>query len=689
MLETFKDYVSNKHDVLYKIVLILFCVSVVVYTFPNVVKFKYSYNKDKPWEHEDLIAPFDFGINKTDKEIKDEQDELSKNIKPYFKADNSVYRRVLKNFSKVFDKEAAVQMIKPGEKKYQQNKEFCLRILNEIYGKGILETTPQLDNKPGEYTIYIVNKNIADEVALKQVFTIVTAFDFIRENIKNTPQVQGVLVLKVFENLLQQNILFDPATTTKVQKEQFDNISLSRDMKQKGERIIGRGEIVNYEKYKILESLKAESIAQSGSTSNQYIILGGQFVLVLLSVLILILFLYLFRKTMLAENRVMIFLLLNIVLTAFMFAIAVKFKIANIYILPFCIFPILVRSFFDTRVAMFLHLVNTLIIGLVAPNPFEFIFIEIIAGFFAVFSVMDLHHRSQLFVTVGIIFFTYCLTYISYSVMLEGSFNNMDWRTIQWFGISAVSVLFVYPAIFIFEKLFGFISEVTLMELSDINTPLLRLLALKAPGTFQHSLQVANLAEEAIFAIGGSGLLVRTGALYHDIGKMEMPMYFIENQQQGVNPHNELSFEDSAAIITGHVAKGIEIAKNNKLPDQLIDFIRTHHGTTKAQYFYQSFLKNFPDEEIDVSVFQYPGPIPFSKETAVLMMSDSVEAASRSLKHYDAESLEKIVDRVIDSQIAQNQFANSDITFKDITIIKHIFKKKLSNIYHLRIEYPQ
>jgi hypothetical protein len=689
MLAQLKTYIGNKHDVFYKIALVLFSVAVIVYVFPKTVKFKYAYQKNKPWLHEDLIAPFDFGINKTDNEIKDEQNDLMSNTKPYFKIDNEVFSKVAKNFPQVFEQEALKIGLKPNDKNYQLNQSFCLRIINDIYGKGILEANAQLDNKFPEYTIYILNNNIAEEVELKSVYTIASAFAFLKNNLALEPTVSEVLATRVLENLLQQNIIFDAITTTKAQKEMLDNISLSRDMKQQGERIISRGDIVDQDKFKILESLKAEYINQTGGSYNLYYIMGGQFVLVSMSVLLLIIFLALFRKDMLADSKVLFFILLNIMLTATMVGIAYRLKIASIYLLPFCIFPILVRSFFDTRVALFMHLSSTLIIGMIAPNPYEFIFIQLVAGFFAVFSILDMHHRSQLFITVGIIFLTYSLAFISYSVMLEGTLNNVNWTTLQWFGVSAVSVLFVYPAIFIFEKIFGFVSEVTLMELSDINSPLLRALALKAPGTFQHSLQVANLAEEAIIAIGGSSLLVRTGALYHDIGKMDMPMYFIENQSAGVNPHNELSFEDSAAIITGHVTKGIEIAKENNLPDQLIDFIRTHHGTTKAQYFYQSFLKNFPDEEIDVSVFQYPGPIPFSKETAVLMMSDSVEAASRSLKHYDADSLEKLVDRVIDSQIAQNQFANADITFKNITVIKRIFKKKLSNIYHLRIEYPQ
>lgn len=689
MLNKFKEYIATKHDVFYKIFLVIISVSFIVYVFPKNISFKYNYQKNKPWLHEDLIAPFDFGINKSDEEIKHEQNELINNSKPYFKVDPSVYARIEKEFPRVFDEDAANMGILPKNKNYKINKEFAQSLLNEIYKSGIIETNNLIDNRSEGYTIYVLNNHIAEETELNSLLTINSAFVLLKERISHQPDIHSKLIFHVFESLLQHNIVFDPLTTSKAQKEQLDNISLTRDMKQKGQRIISRGEIVDSEKYKVLESLKAEYLSQTGGNSNLYYIVGGQFVMIALSISLMIIFLALFRKDLLADNRVLIFILLNIVLAATITGIALRFKITSIYILPYCFFPVLVRSFFSTRVALFMHLAISLIIAMVAPNPYEFAFIQIIAGFIAVFSIIDMYHRSRLFITVGIIFLSYCLAFLSFSVMVDGSFRNINWITIQWFGVSAASVLFVYPGIFIFEKIFGFVSEVTLMELSDINSPLLRALALKAPGTFQHSLQVANLAEEAIIAIGGSSLLIRTGALYHDIGKMEMPLYFIENQSSEVNPHNELSFEESAAIITGHVNKGIEIAKENNLPDQIIDFIRTHHGTTKAQYFYQSFLKNFPDEEIDVSVFQYPGPIPFSKETAVLMMADSVEAASRSLKHYDAQSLDKLVDRIIDSQIAQGQFANADVTFKNITVIKRIFKKKLSNIYHLRIEYPQ
>jgi putative nucleotidyltransferase with HDIG domain len=318
------------------------------------------------------------------------------------------------------------------------------------------------------------------------------------------------------------------------------------------------------------------------------------------------------------------------------------------------------------------------------------VFIQIIGGIFAIFSIVDLRNRIRLFVSVAVIFGVYSITYLGIQLIKEGRFNNFDFIYLESFAISAGLTLFAYPLIFIFEKIFGFISDVSLMELADINSPLLRELGLKAPGTFQHSIQVANLAEEAIIKIGGSSMLVRVGALYHDVGKISMPNYFIENQYTGVNPHSELSSTESASLVISHVKQGIKLAKQYNIPEPIIDFIRTHHGTTKAEYFYKAYQQNADSEEpIDEAAFKYPGPLPFSKETAVLMMADSVEAASRSLKTVDAENINRLVDRIIDHQMEENQFINAPITFKEFTELKKIFKRKLININHLRIEYPK
>jgi putative nucleotidyltransferase with HDIG domain len=335
------------------------------------------------------------------------------------------------------------------------------------------------------------------------------------------------------------------------------------------------------------------------------------------------------------------------------------------------------------------HLVTVLILSFLAPERFEFAFIQLIAGMVAIFSIVNMSNRSQIFISSTLIFFTYCFCFIGISFIQDGGNESISLLDFGWFGISAMLTLFSYPLIFVFENIFGFTSDVSLLELSNTNRKLLRELASKAPGTFQHSLQVANLAEEAIRTIGGNALLVRTGALYHDIGKIEMPLYFIENQPQGINPHEDITFEESATIIINHVIRGIEIAKKNNLPEQIIDFIRTHHGTTVTAYFYRSFQNEFPDEKIEEAKFHYPGPIPFSKETAVLMMADSVEAASRSLHKYDVETIDNLVDSIVDNQIKQNQFVNAEITFKDISQLKKFFKKKLLNIYHVRVEYPR
>ena len=686
-MKKFFSFFRDKHSAIYKIFLVLVSISFIVYFFPKEGKFKYEFQKGKPWLHEDLIAPFDFAINKMPDEIAKEQNEIIKNFKPYFKLDEKVYEQITTNYPDDF--ETRWEKIKNPKTSRKANYYEGLKLLNDVYKSGVIKLNENIERKPSDFSIYVMENNLADEVELKDLYTIQSAYNYAQKNLESRSDIDNEFLLSLLEDLLKQNIFYDGKTSLKVKKDLFDNISLIRDKSQKGQRIISRGDMVDDEKFNILSSLKTEYMAQLGATSNFYFILTGQYILVGICLLMLFLFFLLFRKDIFADNHKMTFIMMMVCLMVLMAAAATKFSAINIYMLPFCILAVMVRAFFDTRVALFTCLTTALIIGLHAPNPFEFTFIQLIGQIFAIFSIVNMRNRSQLFISVGIIFMAYSISYIGISVIQEGRFSNIDWSYIAWFGASAGLTLFSYPLIYVFEKVFGFISDVSLLELSDINSPLLRELALRAPGTFQHSLQVANLAEEAILKVGGSTLLVRTGALYHDIGKMEMPMYFIENQYTGVNPHDELSYEDSAKIITSHVSKGIEMAKQNNLPDMVIDFIRTHHGTTKAQYFYQSHLKNFPDQEIDESIFQYPGPIPFSTETAVLMMADSVEAASRSLKKYDAEIIGALVEKVIDRQIEQNQFVNADITFKNINSIKKIFKKKLLNIYHLRIEYPK
>jgi putative nucleotidyltransferase with HDIG domain len=460
-------------------------------------------------------------------------------------------------------------------------------------------------------------------------------------------------------------------------------------MVQTGELIISKGELVTTDKYLLLESLRQEYELKLGSSFEYAGILAGQVILLGVSLTALFLFLLFFRKEIFAETKQVVLILILILFIVMVTALVVKYNPAYVYLIPVCLVPIIIGIFTDTRLALFSHLITIIITGLVVPNSYEFVFLQLFAGIVTILSIVRLERRSQFFLTSFMIFITYSVIYIGMTLISEGSIEGMNYIYFLLFAGSAILTLFSYPMIFVFEKIFGLITDVTLLELSNTNNKLLRELALKAPGTFQHSMQMANLAEEAVFEIGGNPLLVRTGAMYHDIGKINEPFYFVENQATGVNPHDELTYEESARIIVDHVQSGVEKAKKHNLPEQIIDFIRTHHGTRKTEYFYTLAKKENPDAEVDADIFTYHGPEPFSKETAVLMMADTVEAASRSLKNPDEESINNLVENVINKQIESHQFDNADVTLRDIRKIKKIFKKKLLNIYHLRIEYPE
>lgn len=446
--------------------------------------------------------------------------------------------------------------------------------------------------------------------------------------------------------------------------------------------------MITDELYQKLLSLKKEYDIKIIGTRGYSLFELGQYIVVAISVLVLVLFLNIFRKDVINQSNRAVFIFLIFILYTALASLPLHYNNLSIYALPFCILPIIVRAFYDPRLATFVLFTATSLSGFIAPNGLEFIFTQTITGVLAIFSMVSTRKRSQLISTAFIIFGSYSICYLGIALIEDGTLDSINVTYFGWFALNAILTLLTYPLLFVFEKTFGFLSDVTLLELSDTNSPLLRQLATKAPGTFQHSMQVANLSEEAIRTIGGNALLVRTGALYHDIGKMEEPQYFIENQHAGFNPHELLPPDESAQIIRRHVIKGIELAKKNNIPDILIDFIRTHHGTSMIRYFMHKWTELNADNEVDESKFRYPGPLPYSKETAVLMMADSVEAASRSLKIYNEDSISELVERIINNQASEQQFIHADITFKDITSIKKIFKRMLINIYHVRIEYP-
>lgn len=689
---------SNRHETVFKYMLILAAILLIVIALPKETQFNYSYQKGKPWPYDNLMAPFDFAINKTEAELNEEKAEVMRTIHPFYKVnealkDNKIrqFREELTEFwnKKYFTSPLAEKQKLQLEKSKNLQAEIGESILRMVFDRGIILINDRSPVANPDGLITLVKDNVAEEHRINDFFTIQSAFLFINEQLDNISQADKSLLAPLLENALSHNVLYDDQTTRQWTKQTLDKISLSRGLVQKDEVIILKGEVVDDARYLKLESLKNEMKVQEISESSKWLMYLGKFILVSLAISMLILFLFQFRKEIYDDNARILLLMLLIVLVTGMFLWARKLNMFDLYLVPVCILPVVVRAFFDTRTALFTHIITLLIIGFEAPSGFEFMFIQTIAGMVAIFSIVSMSRRVQFFISVLMIFLTYTIAFIGVTILHEANLRSIDWLNLKWFLGNAVITLFAFPLIFIFEKAFGFLSDVSLMELADSNSPLLRELSLKAPGTFQHSLQVANLAEAAIFQIGGNPLLIRAGAMYHDIGKMEMPMYFIENQNSLTNPHDEISFEESARIIKSHVIRGVEKAKKHKIPDPIIDFIRTHHGTSLLQYFYHSFLKNFPEKVPNEDVFRYPGPLPFSRETAVLMMADSVEAASRSLKNPDAESINHLVDQIIDNQMEDNQFVNAPVTLRDLSEIRKIFKKMLISIYHARIEYPE
>ena len=684
-------HLRNSYSEIYKGFLLLISLIVIVSLFPEEATYKYEFAKGRPWMHDDLIAPFDFAILKSPEEITVEKAFVLANKALYFDFNIDLAEQKRSEFVEDFN---LLWNVKYGndrqlENLKQQSLTRGLKILNTILTRGVLQPVPETENKNPDYEITLIIKNTAEKVKLSDLYTIHSAYEKINSLLAQSRDVDKDILEQLLEDSILQNVFYNENVTKTEQQKQLNQISTTYGMVQNGERIISKGEVITNNKYQILESMRAEYESKLGVQTNYWMILAGQVLLVSISLMVLIFFLHFFRKDILKDNKKVLLILLIITLMVFVTSVALSFGFQYIYLVPLCLSVMIIRVFFDTRLALYVYIITIINIGFLVPNSFQFVFMQLISGIITIFTIVNLQKRSQFIFSSFIIFLSYSAIYTGLTLIQEGNISAIKPMNYAMFAGSALLLLFAYPIIFILEKIFGLVTDVTLMELSDSNSPLLRELSMKAPGTFQHSLQVANLSEECIFAIGGDALLTRTGALYHDIGKMDQPMFFIENQVTGVNPHDEVTYEESASIIINHVIKGIEKARKNKLPDQIIDFIRTHHGTRKVEYFYVMEKKDNPDETVDVKRFTYPGPIPFSKETSVVMMADSVEAASRSLKVIDEQTINDLVENIINKQVETGQFINSNITLRDIARTKKILKKKLMNIYHIRIEYPE
>ncbi len=663
-----------------RLLMFIAAVAVIAYFFPREGKFKYQFQSGKPWKYGLLTASFTFPIYKTDEQVKREQDSLLLDFRPYYQlkatTSDAQKSKLFSDYNSTLSKKANSAHLK-----------YIEGALNEIYNAGVISVKDQEDlQAKGITEIKVINKNLSKERPTGSLFTVKTAYEYI---LKNAPSYLNKNTIQAcnLNNYLTENLIYDVQTSDRIKKEMISTLSLNSGVVQVGERIIDRGEIINDHTYNILRSLKIEYEQRSGTVQKQSWEIIGEVILISSLFTFLFLYLFLFRFATFEKIRLLFFILLIITGLAVITALNAQFSFFSIYIIPYAIIPIIVRTFFDSRTALFAHIITVLICSFMAPFPFEFVLLQITVGMTAIYSLKDLTQRSQLVQSSILITLTYTLIYLGYALIQEGAWEKINWNMFVYFLINGLLLLFAYLLIYIFEKIFGFVSHVTLVELSNINSPFLRKFSEECPGTFHHSLQVSNLAVEASMRVNGNTQLIRTAALYHDIGKMENPVFFTENQT-GVNPHDKLDIEQSVQIIINHVKDGARMAQKLGLPQQIIDFIYTHHGTSKAKYFYNSFKNKYPDREIDESKFTYPGPNPFTKETAILMMADSVEAATRSITEFTEETIKQMVEKVINGQIQDGLYKNAPITLRDIETIKQLFIEKLQTYYHTRISYP-
>ena len=668
-------------DLLYRALIFIGTVGIIVYFLPRDGKFNYQFDIDKPWKYGQLMATFDFPIYKADEVVKREQDSILAAFQPYFQLDKSIEKSVLAKLKA--DYQTHLRGLLPSTDYVR----FLERKLSEVYRAGIVSTEElnQL-HKDSTTAIMVINDKLANQQDINKVYSVKDAYNYIltADTAHYRPDILRQCSLNEY---LFPNLTYDEQRTETAKKEMLDNYSWANGIVLSGQKIIDRGEIVSQETYNILESLRKESIKRSESIGQKRLMLAGQVLFVSIFMLCFMLYLDLFRKDYYKRKGSLSLLFALIMFYCVVTAIMVANNIFNVYIIPYAMLPVIIRVFLDSRTAFIAQVTTILICSICLRYPHEFILLQLSAGLVAIFSLRELSQRSQLFRTAFLVILTYAAVYFAFELITENDLTKINGSMYTYFVINGVLLLFTYPLLFLVEKTFGFTSNVTLVELSNINNSLLRRMSETVPGTFQHSMQVANLAAEAANRIGAKSQLVRTGALYHDIGKMENPVFFTENQSS-VNPHNQLSFDQSAQIIISHVTEGVKIAEKALLPKAVISFIRTHHGRGKAKYFYNSFKNQYPDKPINDELFTYPGPNPFSKETAVLMMADSVEAASRSLKEHTEESISALVNKIIDGQIADGLLKSAPLTFKDVETIKSVFVDKLKTMFHTRISYP-
>lgn len=666
-------------DIFLRSVIVLATVAVIVWLMPRDGRNYFYAEQGKPWKYADFTAPFDFPIYKSEEAIKREKDSLMKEYEPYFNFNKETEGNMVRKF--VTDFADGIPGLTDDYISIIANR------LHRLYQMGIVSSADYSKySADTTQTIRLVSGKNATSLPMASFLSTKKAYEQLFLDPTIEPH-RSLLQKCNLNNYITANITFDKQRSDETLQDLLGSVPLASGVAQKGQKIIDRGEIVDEYAYRTIESFKKENERRNSNATQRRLTLCGETLYVFVILLFFTFYISLFRKDYFEKARNVAMLYSLIVFFVLLTGLMVRNTVAHVYILPYAMVPIFTRVFMDSRTAIVTHLSMILICSVMLQHPLEFIVVEMIAGMAAVYSLRELQYRSQLFKTAIIVTIVGMLMNFAFDLIRMSEFSEFDMSYYNYLMVNGVLLLFAYPSLYLMEKTFGFISDITLIELSNTNNPLLRRMSEVAPGTFQHSIQVSNLASEIANKIGAKAQLVRTGALYHDIGKMVNPIYFTENQS-GVNPHEELSYIESAQIIISHVTEGMKMAERNNLPSIIRDFISTHHGQGKAKYFYVKYKNENPDAEVDELLFTYPGPNPFTREQAILMMADAVEAASRSLPDYTEKSIRELVDRLIDGMVTDGFFRECPITFRDITYAKTVLVEKLKTIYHARVSYP-
>ncbi len=677
---------------IFRVFMVLGVIVFISFLFPDNLKFTYHFERGRTWQYQDLSAPFDFAIKKTEKELRENMEVFERYFVPYYQLDRGVVKRQKANFKAEFEDQLSTIKNDPqfGDVKNDPDKylNYGERMLDKIYKKGVIELEPAHLNKDKNFVINITVEDTMYRKTLETVLTVQDARGLLSDELPYSKLSEPDVLLPILNEAIIPNLTFAPDLTERIRKEEMASISKEKGKVKKGELIIPNNGLIDDKAYQKILSLKEQYEKELVSNKPRQMLFLGYFILTGFIVGVFLLYLRFHARPVYQSTVKLLFVMLWLAIYSYLvYLVENKVKISA-YIIPFCIVPIVINTFFNARLAFFTHIIVVLIASVLSSLGYEFIVIQILAGIVILLSNVDTKELNNFFYSMLATFFTYAATFLGLSLIQQGDLNAVDWQVYSWFFLNIILTLLAIPLIPLLERFFGFTSSYSLIEMSDMNRPLLRELALKAPGTLQHSLQVANLSEAAAREIDADPLLVKVAALYHDVGKMVNPEFFIENQSED-NPHQELSNLESAKVIIGHVEEGVKLAKKYRLPKLLIDFIRTHHGTTRTEFFYRNFLKENPDAEIDESEFRYPGPRPVSKEETILMMADSVEAACKSLKNPTKEELFGLIDKVIGGKIANGQMDSSHMTFKEFEACKDVFKAVMKSVHHVRIEYPE